>query len=52
MRQVMVDYISTDVSKVHILFIVMRGFYISYKQVNMTYSLPRAYAVYSVIDSL
>ena len=26
--------------------IVMRRFYISYKQVKMTYSLPRAYAVF------
>ena len=42
MRQVMVDYISTYVSKMH----CNEG--ILFKPAKMTYSLPRAYAVYYV----
>ena len=32
------------------LFIYNEGFYISYKQVKMAYSLPRVYAVFCVTD--
>ena len=37
---------NTDVSKMH----SNEGFYISYKQVKMAYSLPRVYAVFCVTD--